>query len=219
MPPRLTGYELLSYVGLLRGLNEQVVERRAEELLGVLDLSGAGSTVVADCSTGMRKKIALAVALLHGPRVLVLDEPFDPSIRSPQPLSDQFWPDFSRPAEQFFSPAMSWHWWKRCVIEWQFLQRAASSPREQSIRFAAVGHSTTPSPIWSEPTARQGHCHGSGPDSNAGGGPGQHPQFPVRDGLTRGRRPRRFPCCGIDTTGGLFGHWFRRGRRETRSRW
>ena len=77
LPHRLTGSELLTYVGLLRGLDEQVVAERSAELLRVLDLTDAGGLVVADYSTGMRKKIALAVALLHGPRVLVLDEPFE----------------------------------------------------------------------------------------------------------------------------------------------
>jgi ABC-2 type transport system ATP-binding protein len=77
LPRRLTGPELLTYVGLLRGLDEGVVAERTGELLRVLDLADAGGFVVADYSTGMRKKIALAVALLHGPRVLVLDEPFE----------------------------------------------------------------------------------------------------------------------------------------------
>ncbi|MFF1877750.1 ABC transporter ATP-binding protein [Leifsonia sp. NPDC058230] len=77
LPRRLTGSELLTYVGLLRGLDERVVSSRADELLRVLDLTDAAGTVVTDYSTGMRKKIALAVALLHGPRVLVLDEPFE----------------------------------------------------------------------------------------------------------------------------------------------
>jgi ABC-2 type transport system ATP-binding protein len=77
LPRRLTGSELLTYVGLLRGLDEKVVASRADELLHVLDLTDAAGAVVTDYSTGMRKKIALAVALLHGPRVLVLDEPFE----------------------------------------------------------------------------------------------------------------------------------------------
>jgi ABC-2 type transport system ATP-binding protein len=77
LPRRLTGAELLTYIGLLRGLDASMVADRADELLRVLDLTGASGTVVADYSTGMRKKIALAVALLHGPRVLVLDEPFE----------------------------------------------------------------------------------------------------------------------------------------------
>jgi ABC-2 type transport system ATP-binding protein len=77
LPRRLTGSELLTYVGLLRGMPREEVAARSEELLRVLDLTGAGGTVVTDYSTGMRKKIALAVALLHGPKVLVLDEPFE----------------------------------------------------------------------------------------------------------------------------------------------
>ena len=77
LPQRLTGAELLTYLGLLRGMPEDVVRERAAELLDVLDLAHAGRTLIADYSTGMRKKIGLASALLHGPRVLVLDEPFE----------------------------------------------------------------------------------------------------------------------------------------------
>jgi ABC-2 type transport system ATP-binding protein len=77
LPQRLTGTELLTYLGLLRGMPEDVVRERAAELLDVLDLTYAGRTLIADYSTGMRKKIGLASALLHGPRVLVLDEPFE----------------------------------------------------------------------------------------------------------------------------------------------
>jgi ABC-2 type transport system ATP-binding protein len=74
---RLTGAELLTYSGLLRRLDPAVVAARSGELLDVLDLRAAGGTLVIDYSTGMRKKIALAAALLHGPRVLFLDEPFE----------------------------------------------------------------------------------------------------------------------------------------------
>jgi ABC-2 type transport system ATP-binding protein len=77
LPQRLTGAELLTYLGLLRGLPDDVVRARTTELLDVLDLAHAGRTLIADYSTGMRKKIGLASALLHGPRVLVLDEPFE----------------------------------------------------------------------------------------------------------------------------------------------
>lgn len=74
---RLSGAELLTYCGLLRSLPPDVVADRAGELLAVLDLEGAADTLVVDYSTGMRKKIALAAALLHAPRVLFLDEPFE----------------------------------------------------------------------------------------------------------------------------------------------
>ncbi|WP_409463325.1 ABC transporter ATP-binding protein [Amycolatopsis sp. GA6-003] len=77
IPERLTGRELLTYMGLLRGLAPDTVAERAQELLGVLELTDAERTLVIDYSAGMRKKIGLATALLHGPRLLVLDEPFE----------------------------------------------------------------------------------------------------------------------------------------------
>jgi len=77
MPERLTGRELLTYLGLLRGLDQATVAGRTQELLEVLDLVEAEPTVVIDYSAGMRKKITLATALLHTPRLLVLDEPFE----------------------------------------------------------------------------------------------------------------------------------------------
>jgi ABC-2 type transport system ATP-binding protein len=74
---RLSGRELLRYLGRLRGLPRAEVDSRADELLAVLDLTDDARTLVIDYSTGMRKKIALAAALLHNPRVLFLDEPFE----------------------------------------------------------------------------------------------------------------------------------------------
>ncbi|ERG64621.1 MULTISPECIES: ABC transporter ATP-binding protein [Agrococcus] len=74
---RLTGAELLRYNGLLRSLPEEEVARRSASLLEALGLAGTGGTLVADYSAGMRKKIALASALIHAPRLLVLDEPFE----------------------------------------------------------------------------------------------------------------------------------------------
>ena len=74
---RLSGRELLQYNGRLRGLPGAEVDRRTEELLSVLDLAGDADKLVADYSTGMRKKIGLAAALLHNPDVLFLDEPFE----------------------------------------------------------------------------------------------------------------------------------------------
>mgnify|MGYP001673526289 FL=1 len=74
---RLTGLELVTYAGLLRGLERDVVVARASQLLDVLDLRSAGRTLVTDYSAGMRKKINLACALVHAPAILVLDEPFE----------------------------------------------------------------------------------------------------------------------------------------------
>jgi ABC-2 type transport system ATP-binding protein len=74
---RLTGPELLAYHGLLRGMDAATVDQRARELLDVLELGVGNRTLVVDYSAGMKKKIGLACALLHGPRLLVLDEPFE----------------------------------------------------------------------------------------------------------------------------------------------
>ncbi|HET7762877.1 MAG TPA: ABC transporter ATP-binding protein [Phycicoccus sp.] len=74
---QLSGRELLHYVGALRRMPREVTEERATELLAVLDLTDDARTVVADYSAGMVKKISLAAALIHAPRLLVLDEPFE----------------------------------------------------------------------------------------------------------------------------------------------
>ncbi|MBV1855158.1 ABC transporter ATP-binding protein [Catellatospora tritici] len=77
LPERLTGRELLTFLGQLRGLDPTVITERTRELLAIMDLEHAERTLVVDYSTGMRKKIGLATALLHAPRLLVLDEPFE----------------------------------------------------------------------------------------------------------------------------------------------
>ncbi|WP_394215323.1 ATP-binding cassette domain-containing protein [Brachybacterium vulturis] len=74
---RLTGRELLTYMGLVRGMEPAVVEERMESLLSALDLAGEDGKLVVDYSAGMTKKILLASALLHAPRLLVLDEPLE----------------------------------------------------------------------------------------------------------------------------------------------
>ena len=74
---RLTGRQLLSYYGALRGLPAPVVESRAADLARAFDLVEALGRPVSDYSAGMTKKVMLAGAMIHSPRLLVLDEPFE----------------------------------------------------------------------------------------------------------------------------------------------
>jgi ABC-2 type transport system ATP-binding protein len=74
---RLSGEEMLEYAGRLRGMPASEARTRAAQLLDVLDLADDAKRLVADYSTGMRKKIALGCALIHNPLVLFLDEPLE----------------------------------------------------------------------------------------------------------------------------------------------
>src|SRR5579863_9901890 len=74
---RLSGAEVLEYAGRLRGLPAAEARSRAAELLNVLDLAEDARRLVADYSTGMRKKAMLGCALIHNPSVLFLDEPLE----------------------------------------------------------------------------------------------------------------------------------------------
>lgn len=74
---RLSGHELLRYVGLLRRVPEADIATRSAELLEALGLADDAGTLVVEYSAGMTKKIGLACALIHAPRLVILDEPFE----------------------------------------------------------------------------------------------------------------------------------------------
>jgi ABC-2 type transport system ATP-binding protein len=74
---RLTGAQLLNFVGRMYGLNRNMAAERTAELLEFMDLKDSADKLVADYSHGMKKKTALAAAVIHGPAVLFLDEPFE----------------------------------------------------------------------------------------------------------------------------------------------
>ncbi|MDR0782202.1 MAG: ABC transporter ATP-binding protein [Propionibacteriaceae bacterium] len=74
---RLSGQELLTYTGLLRGMDRTTVAERSRDLLEALGLADDARKAVADYSAGMTKKIGLACAVIHAPDLLVLDEPFE----------------------------------------------------------------------------------------------------------------------------------------------
>jgi ABC-2 type transport system ATP-binding protein len=72
---KLTPLEYLAFVAGLWGIDADVAEARALELLGWLDLGGYAHERCEGFSKGMRQKVALAGALVHDPRVIILDEP------------------------------------------------------------------------------------------------------------------------------------------------
>jgi ABC-2 type transport system ATP-binding protein len=74
---RLTGREFVRFVGSMYGLPADLVEQRTGELMQLMDLDEDADKLIVDYSTGMRKKTALAAAIIHSPRILFLDEPFE----------------------------------------------------------------------------------------------------------------------------------------------
>ena len=74
---RLTGEETLMFVAQIHGIDTATAKSRSGDLLELMDLEGAGTTLVTDYSHGMRKKLSLAAALLPAPKLLFLDEPFE----------------------------------------------------------------------------------------------------------------------------------------------
>ncbi|MCU0697300.1 MAG: ABC transporter ATP-binding protein [Myxococcaceae bacterium] len=73
----LTGPQYLRFVGRMYGLDDSTIDARARELFDTLDLVPGARTLVADYSFGMKKKLALCSALIHGPKLVFLDEPFE----------------------------------------------------------------------------------------------------------------------------------------------
>jgi ABC-2 type transport system ATP-binding protein len=74
---RLTGAENLNFAGRMYGLDRETAARRASELLEFMQLADQPKTLVTDYSHGMQKKLALAAAVIHNPKILFLDEPFE----------------------------------------------------------------------------------------------------------------------------------------------
>ncbi len=74
---KLTAREYLEFVGRMYGLERRTAQERTAELLEFMNLADEPKKLIADFSHGMGKKLALAAAVIHGPRVLFLDEPFE----------------------------------------------------------------------------------------------------------------------------------------------
>jgi len=73
----LTGPQYLRFVGRMYGLDDVDIDRRALELFRTLDLDPGPKKLISEYSFGMKKKLALSAALIHGPKLLFLDEPFE----------------------------------------------------------------------------------------------------------------------------------------------
>jgi ABC-2 type transport system ATP-binding protein len=74
---RLTGAEMLAFTGRMFGLGREDIRERSRELLELMELEGEPRKLVVEYSHGMKKKLALACALIHRPEILFLDEPFE----------------------------------------------------------------------------------------------------------------------------------------------
>ena len=74
---RLTADEYLRFVGRMYGLDRSTTLSRTRDLLEFMQLADEQKKLIADFSHGMQKKLALAAAVIHGPKVLFLDEPFE----------------------------------------------------------------------------------------------------------------------------------------------
>jgi ABC-2 type transport system ATP-binding protein len=74
---RMRGREQLTFVGQMYGLRAMVAAARADVLLDLLELRHAAESLIVDYSRGMRKKLAIACALIHGPDLFFFDEPFE----------------------------------------------------------------------------------------------------------------------------------------------
>ncbi|HEV3151295.1 MAG TPA: ABC transporter ATP-binding protein [Acidobacteriaceae bacterium] len=74
---RLTGAEYLTFVGRMYGLDRETTASRTGERLEFMQLADQPRKLVTDYSHGMQKKLAMAAAVIHGPKILFLDEPFE----------------------------------------------------------------------------------------------------------------------------------------------
>ncbi len=73
----LTGQEYLEFVARLYGLTRPLAVERARELLALFELQENPRKLIGEYSKGMRKRVALAAALIHRPRLFLMDEPFE----------------------------------------------------------------------------------------------------------------------------------------------
>src|SRR5436305_5319484 len=73
----LTGGEFIEFVGRIYGLERPIAKERSKELLDLFELGDSARKLIAEYSKGMRKRVAMAAALIHRPQLFLMDEPFE----------------------------------------------------------------------------------------------------------------------------------------------
>ena len=73
----LTGLEFLEFVGRMYGITGPVARERAKELMALFEMDNEERTLIWQYSKGMRKRVAMAAALIHQPKLFLMDEPFE----------------------------------------------------------------------------------------------------------------------------------------------
>ena len=130
---RLTAPEYLRFVGRMYGLERETVNRRTEELLEFMQLADERRKLITDFSHGMQKKLALAAAVIHGPRVLFLDEPFE----GVDAIAAGHAEDHAAGNDQSGRDDLSdyrtcWRLWSGCAVTWRSFTRDGWWPTARS---------------------------------------------------------------------------------------
>jgi ABC-2 type transport system ATP-binding protein len=73
----LTAQEYMEFTGRIYGLPAAMTRERMRELLALFEMDGQGRKLIGEYSKGMRKRVAMAAALLHRPQLCLMDEPFE----------------------------------------------------------------------------------------------------------------------------------------------
>lgn len=122
----LTGYEYLNFVADMYGVSEADRKARMEALAERLDIKNALPNLISECSHGMKQKIAVIGALIHEPKLILMDEPFvglDPIAAHEL---KRLWRSIAETAAPSSSPHTFWRWRRSCATMWPLLKTASS---------------------------------------------------------------------------------------------
>ena len=134
----LTGAEFIEFVGRMYGLAGQVARERAKELLDMFELGATGRKLIAEYSKGMRKRVAMAAALIHRPQLFLMDEPFEGVDAVGARLMKDILLDQVRQGATIFLTSTCSKSWNGCAIEWRSSMRGVCSRKTLSKTCAVV---------------------------------------------------------------------------------